>query len=98
MWFFKKSSVRPIPANAIWTHLVHDHNVDSNTLLNLMRCIMKDGDREGQKVTLLRIFNLEDAKKKNIEITAWESLDQHPELIAFEGYYTADDRAFLERK
>ena len=98
MWFFKKSDVRPIPANEIWNHLAHDHLVPSDKLLSYMRCILKDGVREGKKVSLVRVFDLQQAKQRNIDITTWESLDQHPELIAFEGYYTDDDHAFLERK
>ena len=33
-----------------------------------------------------------------MEILGWEAFDQHPELIVFQGYYTKNDQAFLERK
>jgi hypothetical protein len=98
MWFFKKSTYRPIPANACWGHLVHNHDMDVDTLVNHMRCVMKEGEREGKKVTFMRIFDLRETKKQMIEIVGWESFDQHPELIIFEGYYTKNDQAFLERK
>jgi hypothetical protein len=98
MWFFKKSAYRPIPANACWGKLVHDHHMDAETLLNHMRCVLKEGEQEGGKVTFMRVFDLRQAQKQKIEIAGWETFDQHPELILFEGYYTKDDQAFLERK
>ena len=53
---------------------------------------------DGSQVTLLRIFSLSDVQKKGITITGWETFDQHPELIMFEGYIEGNNQAHLERK
>jgi hypothetical protein len=99
MLFFKKSAIRPIPSNACWGHLVRDHHVDVDTISTTMRCVMKEGAINGLKVTFLRIFNIKEIEKRNISITGWESFDQYPELLVFEGYVNEiTNRAFLERK
>jgi hypothetical protein len=63
-----------------------------------IRCVDKPGVKDGFQVNLLRIFSLSDVEKKGITIAGWETLDQHPELIMFEGYLNAANQAHLERK
>jgi hypothetical protein len=70
---------------------------DSLTI-NHMRCVVKEGEGADNGVTFMRIFDLRETIKQKIEIGGWETFDQHPELIVFEGYYTINDKAFLERK
>ncbi len=97
-WFGKKKVINPIPSNACWGHLVSEHKVDVDTLYHKMRCVMKEDVLNGEKVTLLRIFDTSHVEKENVTVTGWETFDRHPELIAFEGYVTASNRAFLERR
>ena len=52
----------------------------------------------GSRLTSLRIFSLSDAEKKGIAVAGWETFDQHPELIMFEGYLDDKNQARLERK
>lgn len=99
MWFFKKSAIRPIPSNACWGHLVRDHNINVDTISATMRRVMKEGAINGLKVMFLRIFNIKEIEKNNINITGRETFDRHPELLAFEGYVNEiTNQAFLERK
>jgi hypothetical protein len=64
-----------------------------------MRCVMKEGAINGLKVMFLRIFNIKEIETRNIKITGWETFDQYPELLAFEGYVNEiTNQAFLERK
>jgi hypothetical protein len=63
-----------------------------------IRCVDKPGVKDGFQVDLLRIFSLSDSEKKGITITGWETFDQHPELIMFEGYLDVKNQAHLERK
>jgi hypothetical protein len=86
MWFSKKSVIKPIPDNSCWGHLINDHKVDSATLCDYMRCVMKDGALNGEKVTLLRVFDTRKTEQEMITVTGWETFDQHPDLLAFEGY------------
>jgi len=96
MWFFKKKPFKEIYGGA-WGHLVNKHQIDVDTLYREMRCVEKEGSLEGGvPVTYLRVFRIADAQKKGVDISGWETFDQHPELIAFEGYLTQTNEAYLE--
>jgi hypothetical protein len=64
------------------------------TLSKNIRCVDKPGVKDGFQVNLLRIFSLRDVEKKGITIAGWETFDQYPELIMFDG----NNQAHLERK
>ena len=71
----------------------------SDTLSREIRCVERDGIVKGQKVTLMRVFKPKQAEKCGITITGWETFDQHPELILYEGYFTKHGNiAFLEKR
>ena len=98
MGLFKKKIVKQIDGGA-WGHLVHDHHMDVNTLYNEMRCVECEGALDGGiPVTFLRVFRPSEVKQEGIEVTGWETFDQHPGLIHFEGYVTKRNEAHLERK
>jgi hypothetical protein len=52
----------------------------------------------GKPVTLIRVFRPAEAQQKGIVVTGWETFDQNPELILFEGYLTRANKAHLERR
>ncbi len=98
MGLFKKRIVKEIYDGA-WGHLVSEHKMDVDTLTKDVRCVDKSGFIDGDiPVTLLRVFRLSDAGKKGITVTGWETFDQHPDLLLFEGYLNRTNTAHLERK
>jgi len=98
MGLFKKKVIKEIDGGA-WGHLVSVHKIDVDTLSKEMRCVEREGVLDGRMpVTFLRIFKPAEARKKNIVVTGWETFDQHPDLILFEGYLTRGNEAHLERK
>jgi hypothetical protein len=97
MGIFKPRIVQEIRDGA-WGHLVNAHGLTVDTLSNDIRCVEKPGVKEGCPVNLLRVFSLRDAAKKGVTIAGWETFDQHPELILFEGWLDGNNRAYLERK
>ncbi len=97
MSFFKKNPVKEIH-DAAWGHLVTVHKVDVDTLTKEMRCVERDGQVGGRRVTLTRVFRLGQAQQKGVVVSGWETLDQHPDLIVFEGHVTQSNEAHLERK
>jgi len=98
MGLFKKKVVKEIDGGA-WGHLVNAHKIDVDTLSREMRCVEREGTLEnGMPVIFLRVFKPIEAQRKGIEITGWETFDQNPELILFEGYLTKANEAYLERK
>jgi hypothetical protein len=98
MRLFKKKVVKEIDGGA-WGHLVHAHKIDVDTLSREMRCVEREGALEnGMPVTFLRVFKPIEAQGKGVEVTGWETLDQNPELILFEGHITKSNEAYLDRK
>ena len=100
MGLFKKKVVRQIDG-AAWGHLVSDHGIDVDTLSNVMRCVEREGVVGSNKipVTFLRVFNIIEAEQKGVVVTGWETFDEHPDLVLFEGYYVPRrGEARLERK
>ncbi len=97
--FSRKPKVVKEIHDGAWGHMVNEHKVDVDTLSKDIRCVEKpvvvDG---GAPATLLRVFRLSDVAKTGITVTGWETFDQYPELILFEGYLTARNEAHLERK
>ncbi len=99
MGLFKKKIVRQIDG-AAWGHLVSAHGIDVDTLSREMRCVQREGFTDSNKipVTWLRVFKLSETEQKGVVITGWETFDEHPELVMFEGYVTKSNKAQLERK
>jgi hypothetical protein len=81
-----------------WGHLVNDHGLTADVLCDDIRCVDKHSMKDGFQVDLLRIFSLSDVEKKDITIAGWDTFDQHPELIIFEGYLDGNNHAHLKRK
>jgi hypothetical protein len=99
MGLFKKKVVKQITDSA-WGHLVSVHGIDVDTLSNVMRCVEREGVVGNNKipVTFLRVFNLAETEQKGVVVTGWETFDEHPDLVMFEGYVTQGGEAHLERK
>ncbi len=67
-----------------YRHLVTELKVGSDSLTDL-RAVVKVGFVDGVLVDFIRIFDPEVARKV-VRVTDFTSLDQHPELIIYEGY------------
>jgi len=97
--FSRKPKVIKEIYGGAWGHLVQEHGITVDILGKDMRCVDKPGVINGSMpVTLLRVFRLSEVEKKGITVTGWETFDQYPELILFEGYINPKNVAHLERK
>jgi hypothetical protein len=98
MGLFKKKVVKEIDDGA-WGNLVNVHQVSVDALAKELRCVDRDGVLDGgRSVRFLRVFRPTEVEKKGIAVIAWETFDEHPDLILFEGYLTKTNEAHLERK
>jgi hypothetical protein len=80
-----------------WGHLVNVHKI--NVDMREMRCVEQEGVIDGGKpVPLIRVFKPAEAQQKGIVVREWETFDQNPELILFEGYLTRANEAHLGRR
>ena len=57
-----------------WGHLVTVHKVDVDTLSKDMRCVEREGQVGGQRVTLTRVFKPKQALQKGVAVTGWRPL------------------------
>jgi len=98
MGLFKKKVIKEIHDGA-WGHLVNVHKIDVDTLYREFRCVEREGMLDGtEPVTFLRVFKPKEAGQKGIVVMGWETFDEYPELILFEGYLTRSNEANLVRK
>ncbi len=88
------------PKDVPWSahrYLVTTLNVPSETLKGL-RSLQRVGFQNGRPVTFLRIYDPLAGERK-VQVKDFASLDLHPEIILYEGYWEkASDFVFLERR
>lgn len=97
--FSKKPRVVKEIHDGLWGYMVNMHGIDVDTLARDIRCVEHRGNFEGKgQVTLVRVFKPKDTAAQGVEVTGWETFDEHPELILFEGYLDDRNEAHLERK
>jgi len=72
--------------------------------LRLLRCFEYNGEVKGKQVKRISVFNPASAEEKNIIIKTRQDLEQHHEMLLFEGYidrqgnaYAADRRTMAKR-
>ncbi|MFH0913758.1 MAG: hypothetical protein V1849_00520 [Chloroflexota bacterium] len=66
--------------------------------LTRLLCVQKVGFVDGKPVTFIRIYDLRTSEEA-LAVRDFVSLDQHPELILYEGYgERGSDRVHLERR
>ncbi len=68
-----------------WNYMKRHLNLDDQKLvrLNAARCPARINSLPAY---LFRYFNIDDAQEKGLTIADYESLNDHPELILYEGY------------
>ncbi len=96
--FSRKPKVVKEIHDGAWGHMVRVHKIDVDTLSKDVRCVEREGALDGKAVTFMRVFRRSEVAQKGLEVTGWETFDQHPELLLFEGYLTRANEAHLERK
>ena len=97
MGFFKKKIVKEI-YEGVGGYMVKEYHIDVDTL-GEMRCVDRDGtNNDGLPIKLIRIFSPGEAASKEITVNGWETFDEHPELILYEGFLTRDNKAIMVKK
>ena len=80
----KKKAVKKIEGT-LWGYMVSKgRTVD---ILQNLRRVEQDGAVGRKQVIMIRIFDPATANEKGVAIDDYESLDNHPELILYQGYY-----------
>jgi hypothetical protein len=97
MWLYNKEGLKEFNYD-LWRYMVNEHKIDVVTL-DRMRYVIRDVVISGlMAITSVRVFLPHEAAAKGISVTGWETFDEHPELILYEGYMNQDNKAFLVKK
>lgn len=89
--WLKKKAVKEIKG-ALFQYMVNKQHVPLEVLRSL-RLVERDatvGD-EPVGLTMFRIFPPTAAKGRGVTVDKYNSLDSHPELVLYEGYYKVTD-------
>lgn len=81
----KKKAIKKIEGT-LWGYMVGERGVTGDILQNL-RQVECDGVVGGKRVIMFRIFDPAAANEKGVTIDGREALDNHQELILYEGHY-----------
>lgn len=73
-------------AGILWNYMQDKHGLTGEQLTDLRQATW-DGVVGGKPVTVVRIFDPAAATKQGINVEEYPNLDNHPELILYEGYY-----------
>ena len=63
--------------------------------LELLRCFEYDGQVNGKQVRRISIFSPLKAREKRLIIKTRQDLEQHPELLLYEGYIDSQGKAYV---
>jgi len=81
----------------VYMYLVTTLKVPPENLTGL-RSVQKMGFWDGKLVTFIRIYDPR-TSEQTLQVKDFTSLDQHPELVLYEGYWEkVSDRVFLEHR
>jgi hypothetical protein len=83
----RNKAIKNIEGNLLG-HMISRHSLAFEELQNL-RCVEREvalGDKQ-LEIVMIRIFNTDTVKKRNVTVDGYSSLDKYPELILYEGYY-----------
>ena len=63
--------------------------------LELLRCFEYVGQVSGKQVRRISIFSPNKADERKLLIKTRQDLEQHPELLFYEGYIDSDGKAYV---
>ncbi len=82
----KEKGVMGLGGSAVWNYMKKRYGLSGEEMVPLRR-VETDGTVDDKPVNMIRIFDSATAKEKDIAIEDYQSLDNHPDLILYKGYY-----------
>ena len=76
----------------VWFYMIKKHGLSEQQLAHMSGAVCPAKVKDNP-ATLVRIFDPDVAKEKGIDVQDYESLNEHPGLILYEGYYYGHGRA-----
>lgn len=69
-----------------WAYMTDEHGLTGDQLVQLQQAIIP-AEIQGKLGTLVRVFDPTSCKAKGVTVDDFNSLNEHPDLILYEGYY-----------
>ena len=66
--------------------------------MSSLRCVTLSGSFRGFPISLVRIFNYVEANMSGFTVSNYHDLNEHPEVVVFEGYVFKDGPVHLRKK
>jgi hypothetical protein len=63
--------------------------------LDLLRCFEYDSMVNEKRVRCIRIFSFNKAREQHLSITTNQDLEQHPEMLLFEGHFDSQGSVYV---
>jgi len=82
----KEKGVMGLGGSVLWPYMHSRYGLNGDAMV-LLRRVESDGTIGDKPVTMIRIFDPATANEKDVAIEDYQSLDNHPDLILYEGYY-----------
>ena len=79
----------------VGSHLVVEEKIDPNSAWNL-KVVVRPADKE--KAFYCRVFGAAQAAKAGVKVKDWSSLDEHSDLILWEGYFDQETNIVRREK
>lgn len=69
-----------------WNYMINEYGLTSNELTQLRKAVIP-ANVQGKRGTLVRVFDPTSCQAKGIYVKDFNGLNDHPELILYEGYF-----------
>ena len=69
-----------------WNYMINEYGLDSYKLTQLRKAVIP-AKVQGKPGTLVRVFDPTSCQNKGIAVKDFNSLNEHPELVLYEGYF-----------
>ena len=87
-----KGKISTLSGTEAWWHLNKNYDVTGEQMVNMKQATIP-AIIDGEPGTLVRIFDSTAEKKKGVTIADYVSLNDHPNLVLYEGYFVGRGRA-----
>lgn len=81
-----RGQIEGLNGTVTWAYMMHEHGLTGDQLVQLRQAIIP-AEIQGKTGTLVRVFAPTSCEAKGITVQDFNSLNEHPDLILYEGYY-----------
>jgi hypothetical protein len=81
-----RGGIEGLNGTVTWAYMVDEHGLTGDQLVQLRQAIIP-AEIQGKPGTLVRVFAPTSCEAKGVTVHDFNSLNEHPDLILYEGYY-----------